>query len=423
MLNIFVLGLDEPNSARLQELPEAADYRFHQLLTIDELRHGEQIPIRELLDKATAQLEMFDGHIDAVVGYWDFPVTQMVPILCRRFGLRSPTLEAVLKCEHKYWSRLVQREVIPDEVPRFDLIELDATRLPDHLSYPVWVKPVKSTSSESAYYVDNDDRLREVLSAEREEVGRIGRPFEYIMSLADVPEHISDVGGQACLVEEQETGYQVTVEGHSYRGDVKVCGVIDSFHYPDSPSFLRYQYPSKLPEDVLDRLTDVSRRVMSHIGLDDSTYNIEYFWDPERSDIKLLEINPRHSQSHAMLYQLVDGLPNHKCMVDLALGKKPDLPHREGDFAIAAKWFPRRFEDGVVRRRPSDDEIAAIEADVPGTTIEVIVEEGLRLSDMHDQDSYSFGLANIHIGADSEEELADKYERCIKALPFEFSRT
>ncbi len=422
MRNIFVIGLDEPNRATLRALPDAQDLAFHPLLSLDELRHTENIDISGLLDKAQAQLESFDGSIDAIVGYWDFPVTQMVPILCGRFGLPSASLEAVLKCEHKYWSRLEQQASI-DEHPRFALMDpsdKNAT-LPEGLSYPVWIKPVKSKSSEGAYKVSNDDEFHEALAAERAEVAHFGAPLEYIMSLAHLPDEIAQVGGQACMVEEEARGSQLTVEGFSQGDRIEVYGVVDSVRYPDASSFLRYQYPSSLPREVIDRLEDVCRRVMGHIGLDHSTFNIEYFWDDESGDLSLLEINPRHSQSHAKLFQLVDGLPNHKLMVDLALGRKPVLPRGEGPYEVAAKWFPRRFSDAVVHRAPTETEIGQVEQDVPGTTIEVIVEAGDRLSDLPDQDSYSYGLANIHIGAKDEADLIDKYERCIAALPFEFT--
>lgn len=419
MLNIFVLGLDEPNGARLQSLPEASDYRFHQLLTVDELRHGENIPVRELLDKAQAQLETFGGSIDAIIGYWDFPVTLMLPILCSRFGLRSPSLESVLRCEHKYWSRLEQRKVI-DEYPRFALVDPadENAAVPPGLSYPVWLKPVKSASSASAYLVTDDEELRWALSAERDQVGRMGEPLDYILSLADVPAHITEAGGQVCLVEEKAVGDQVTVEGYAREGRVEICGVVDSVTYPGSASFLRYQYPSRLPDDAIEWMTNVTERVIKHIGLQDSTFNIEYFWDSAGQDLKLLEINPRHSQSHAELFRLVDGVSNHRCVIDVALEREPVKRRGKGPYAVAAKWFPRLFADGVVRRCPTQREIEAIEKSIPGTTIEVIVENGDRLSDLHDQDSYSYGLANIHIGADDEQELIDKYRRCLNALPF-----
>ncbi|PBO28010.1 hypothetical protein CLM84_22600, partial [Streptomyces albidoflavus] len=36
------------------------------------------------------------------------------------------SLESIVRCEHKYWSRLVQREVAPEAVPGFGLVDLDA---------------------------------------------------------------------------------------------------------------------------------------------------------------------------------------------------------------------------------------------------------------------------------------------------------
>jgi hypothetical protein len=85
-VNVFVVGLDEHNERILRELPDAEQYRFRPLLSIEELQFGEEIPLRELRDKAIAQLEAFDGSIDAIMGFWDFPVSSLVPILCQRFG-------------------------------------------------------------------------------------------------------------------------------------------------------------------------------------------------------------------------------------------------------------------------------------------------------------------------------------------------
>ena len=78
--------------------------------------------------------------VDAVVGYWDFPVTSMMPILCREFGLPSASLEAILKCEHKYWSRLEQQAALPEAVPAFGIADKENPTLPDGLEYPVWLK-------------------------------------------------------------------------------------------------------------------------------------------------------------------------------------------------------------------------------------------------------------------------------------------
>lgn len=78
-------------------MPDAERYRFHSLLSMEEMRSGEEIELWDLLDKSVRQLDAFEGSVDAIIGFWDFPVTTMVPILCKRLdGLRCASLEAVV---------------------------------------------------------------------------------------------------------------------------------------------------------------------------------------------------------------------------------------------------------------------------------------------------------------------------------------
>lgn len=87
--NVFVMGLDETNLETLCDAPRLEKCRFLPLLTVEELwSDGEAIPLEDLLDRARTQLDAFD-QIDAIVGYWDFPVSSLVPILCAERGLRA----------------------------------------------------------------------------------------------------------------------------------------------------------------------------------------------------------------------------------------------------------------------------------------------------------------------------------------------
>ena len=134
--NVFVLGLDAHNAHLLHGLPDADRYRFLPLLSDGELAGGESVDLPGLLDAAQRQVEAFvaaEGPVHALIGFWDFPVSTMVPILCERLGLRWATTEAVVKCEHKYWSRLEQAKVI-DEVPAFGEALRDTTS--DRLGTP-----------------------------------------------------------------------------------------------------------------------------------------------------------------------------------------------------------------------------------------------------------------------------------------------
>jgi hypothetical protein len=420
--NVFVLGLEEKNVEILREDPQADQYRFHPLLDVEELQVGE-VDLADLVGKAQRQLEAFDGRIDAIVGYWDFPVSSMVPILNRRFGLRGASLEAVVKCEHKYWSRLEQQKVT-DAHPRFALLDLDssdAVRPPEGLSYPMWVKPVKSYSSELAYRVADDAEFDEAVAAMREGVGRLGTAFGHVLEQLDLPAEVAEAGGRACLAEEAMSGRQATVEGYSHDGNIEIYGIIDSLVYPGTSSFRRYQYPSALPSRTRERLEEVTRKVISQIGLDNSTFNVEFFCREQEDDVRILEINPRHSQSHAELFELVDGSPNHHCMVALALGRDPRLPHRQGPYRVAAKCHLRRFADGVVRDRATHAEIDRLSEEIPGVSVVPVMDVGDRLSDKpHAHDSYSYELAHIYLGADDERQLEAKYDRCVEALGFRF---
>jgi ATP-grasp domain len=416
--NVFVLGLDDHNAHILHGLPDADRYRFHPLLAEGELAGGESVDLPGLLDAAQRQVEAFDGPVHAVIGFWDFPVSTMMPILCRRLGLRWASVESVVKCEHKYWSRLEQAKVI-DEIPGFGLLDLEDPALPAGLHYPVWVKPVRSASSQLAFRADDPRQLAEAAARIRSGIRRIGDAFGTALALVDLPPELTGIGGSACLVEEAAAGRQVTVEGYSHGGEVHVYGIVDSVTVPDGTSFLRYQYPSTVPDPVAERMAELTRRVIRQIGYDGVTFNVEYFWDDQRDALTLLEINPRHSQSHAELFAWVDGLANHHHMVELALGRAPRPPHRRGPHATAAKWFVRRSTDGVVRRVPAPEEIARVERDVGACVVEVMVEPGERLSERHDQDSYSFAIANIYVGAASEDELTRKFSHAVAALPFE----
>lgn len=416
--NIVVLGLDKRNLDLLRRVPDADRYAFHGLMSIEDMQLGEEIPIADLLAEAESRMAAFDGEIDAVVGFWDFPVSTIVPLLCRRFGLRGPSLEAVLRCEHKYWSRLVQREVI-DACPPFGLVDLDEPALPAGVGYPCWLKPVKSFSSKLAFEVTDDSEFDKAVAELRDGIGRVGEPFEHLLSMADLPQEIAEAGGQTALAEQALSGDRAAVEGYVRDGEVVVYGVLDSLVYPGVASFLRHQYPSQLPARMQARLAEVSQRVMAGVGFDNGTFSIEYFCDPATGAVNVLEINPRHSQAHAELFEQVDGFPNHHYMLTTALGEDPG-PKGDGQHGISARWYLRHFEDDVLVRGPAEDEIDAVERELGGVEVQRKAPDGARLSDLPHQDSYSYELAEIVVGAADEDELCAKYDRCVAALRFEF---
>lgn len=198
-------------------------------------------------------------------------------------------------------------------------------------------------------------------------------------------------------------------------------GVIDTLRNGPVGSVLtHYQYPSKLPRTVQLRMVDAAARVIEASDLDESPFNIEFFWDPERDCIRLLEINPRISKSHCPLFELVAGASHHEVLIDLALDRRPDFPRKEGPFDVASKWMLRRQHDAFVRRVPGPQELAEIERRVPGCRIDLEAREGQWLSEMRDQDGYTYEYAAVFVGGKDEREAREK-ERVVAAmLPVEF---
>jgi len=408
--NIFVIGPDELNWSKLRSLPDADRYKFHALLSYEESHGAAEYDVRSMLKKARAQLDGFDGSIDAIVSFWDFPVSLMVSILGREYGTACAPLESVFKCEHKYWSRIEQQRVLPELTPRFVRFDpFDAKALEKiDLPFPYWIKPIKSFAGHLGFRISSERQFHRAIEHVRRHIGHFSEPFDYLLQFAEVPEDIRE--GGFCLAEEIIGGKQCTLEGFVCDGEVDSHGIVDSYRHPNRVSFSRFEYPSKLPRRVGEQIFEVSRKLMKQLRFDNSAFNIEYFYDERRDRLWLLEINPRIAQSHSDLFNKVDGVSNHHIMVQVALGNHPEWPHRRGDYGVAAKLFIRAFGDGRVEKGPGEREIEEVERRFPGTIVQPLVEEGMRLSELPYQDSYSFKMAILYMGASDHRQLLKNFE-------------
>lgn len=420
---IFVLGLDDFHRQLLEDLPQASECRFHGLLTMERIRRGDRIPIRELIEEALAELDRFDGQVDAILGFWDFPINCLVPILSARVGLPHMPLAGVVACEHKYWARVVEERVVPGAIPPFQAIH---PFRPDAassigLDFPFWIKPIMSYSSYLGFHIDGPDLLVASLATIRSGIGQLGEPFDHVLDMLDLPDDVAHVRGDWCIVEGIIGGHQCTLEGFVHHGRAQVYGIVDSLRVPGGISFASYRYPSALPERVQERMISMACRTVEALGLDQAAWNVECFWDEGADHVWLLEVNSRLSESHTDLFSKVDGVSNQSVMLDLALDRTPSMPHRQGDYAHAAKFFVRRADDAYVESVPGPEDIAAVEQAFPDTRVIVRAHPGEWLHDLPYQDSYTYELAWIYMGGNSSVELEERYRACAERLRFRFT--
>lgn len=421
MNNIFVLGLDGFNREKLEAIRQSDSHRFHGLLEVSQVSGAQEFDFEALLKEATKTLEGFQGSVDGIVNFWDFPASAIHAILCERYDLPGPSLESVVKCDHKYWSRLEQKKVVPKLVPEFHAFDPFDEKARDSIpmDYPFWVKPFLSYSSYLAFPVKDDKTFYAAMAALRQGADRYGEPFLDMMDHVEGPVDRDVQNPHLCLAEAPLMGHQCTVEGFCLHKKTHSHGIIDTHWFGDDSDRSRYQYPSKLPEGVQAAMERASSRLMEHIGYDYAGFNIEYYHDAERDRFSLLEVNSRVSQSHSHIFEMVDGRSNHEIAVSVAEGQEPQMPSRQGTHPVAAKFFMRSFiEDGYVETVPSREQVSAVEQEFPGTLVQLSVEPGMRLSQILDQDTYSHRLAMVHTAARDEKELIRRFDEIQNRLRF-----
>lgn len=418
--DIFVMGLLDWQRRELETIGHAEEMNFHSLLSYEELVE-ENLGFDELLDRCRRQLEAFDGQPDAIVCHWDFPSSCLAPVLAAELGIPGPSLQSVLKCEHKYWARVEQQKVVPECVPEFDALDPFDPAAADklRLDFPIWLKPVKGFSSLLGFRIENRNELEQSLAELREHIGELGRPFDECLRHADVPEEVNGVGGRHAIAETIMSGRQFAPEGYVLDGEVQIHGLFDMMLGQDGKSVAGLRYPADLPSDLEEQCVEVCRKVLAQVGFDNGCFNVEFLWDEEARKLWLIEVNTRISQSHCELFRMVNGMSNHEIAVSVGLGHPPHLPPPVVG-RVAAKFVLTKLDDAVVTRVPSAAELEEL-GEKFDALIEPMVEEGEQLSEIRGQPVYCFNVAEAWVVASSLQELMKTRARIADKLPIAFS--
>lgn len=422
--NVFVLGYDLKHQSDVEDIRDIEHINIHALLHTDEVANQDGYDIEAMLSKARMVLDQYDS-VDGIVCHWDFPGAALHAILCEEYQLPGPTLESVVKCSHKYWSRLEQRRLVPEHTPDFCAVDPFDDKALDKITvaFPFWLKPIKGYSSMLGFHITNEQEFHEAIEVTRKTIGLLGDPFDDILRRIELPEELNEISGNFLIAEQYVSGWELAPEGYVQSGKCHVHGIIDMVISSNGKSFERYEYPSSAPELVQKLAISVSCRLMEHIGFDSGCFNIEFFWDEETENLWIIEINPRISQSHSYQFEQVKGLSNHEVAVQVALGERPRFDQVSGRYKLAAKFLHRRYshENMVATRVPTEEEVAAFVQNVqPDTRIYLRIKEGDQLTDLRDQDPYSYVIADMLIAAQSREELEQKYREASDSLPFGF---
>ena len=354
--------------------------------------------------------------IDGVIGTHDNPESYVGAVIAKEFGLHGMDPAIAFLCLHKYYSREAQKEIVPSAVPKFQYLPLDNLKREDvTLSFPFFVKPVKSAFSILARPIDDFETLEAFLPRVRRKLAQSVPPFNILLK-----KHTTfELDANLLIAEQILAGEQVTVEGFSWNGKVSIMGITDSIMYPGTMSFERFEYPSKLPIPVQQRMADIARELISGIELDHTVFNIEMFYNSETDAVHIIEINPRMSYQFADMFEKVDGINTYALQLQLSQGMQPEFENGNGRFGVAASFVLRLFENKLVTRVPTQEELREIRAQFPDSHIVIKVKEGIMLSDLS-QDEKSYRYAIINLGGKDWPDIYARFEELKQHLKFEF---
>ena len=341
-------------------------------------------------------------------------------LLAERMGWPGTPVKAVLACQHKHYARQVLQQVCPEANCGFGLMqerygEPVPTSLPEGLTYPVFVKPIKAAFSVLARSVRDRDDLQAHTRFGGWElwvIKHLVEPFERIAQ-ARMPQMGSS---HRLLLEEPITGDQYNMDGYVLKEQVHQIGMVDAVHYPGTQSFMRFDYPSRLDAKVQARALEVARLFLSAIGFTHGLFNMEFFHDPLSGKLTVIEFNPRLASQFSDLYARVEGINLHQYAMELGFGRDPALLARSAAVAgVASSFVYRSFTPDAVINMPSDEQRAALAQGFPDSQLFCFPKTHSQvLRDFKWLGSYRYGI--LHLGAEDSVALKQCCERASALL-------
>lgn len=356
--------------------------------------------------------------LDGVVSNHEQFGTLIAAVLAERLGLPCNNPQAIIACQHKLQSRALQQQLLPDIVPAFNHLTypLDQEKA-QSFKYPVFVKPIKATYSVLAKQINSFDELKKHVQFnlfEETFIRKLSKPFHQLMSLYQSTE--ADPFG--LIVEEVLQGEQINIDGYCINGEVNILGAIDEVMYPHTHAFMRFEYPSKQAKSVQDRAFAITKEILKKLDYRLGFFNIEFIYDKDKDDLKIIEINPRMATQLTNLYDRVDGCNTYDKLLSLAIGEVPEPRKNMGQFKTSASFIFRHFNKSTSHQTPTKANIDSALSPYPDAKLMLYCKKGFSLSyEMKMLGSSRYAVLNM--GGNSKEDLFKRFQLICKSLNFE----
>jgi hypothetical protein len=360
-------------------------------------------------------------RLDAVVTSDEQFGPFIAALVCERLGLPHTPLATILTIQHKFYARTAFERIAPEANAKFGLIRRDFDHPRDvPIEFPFYVKPAKAAFSVLARRVDSFGELHRHTRFgwfERAIIDKLVQPFADVMRAHST--FTEDPFSMVC--EEIARGPQVTANGYARDGKVTMLGTVDSVMYPGTDHFQRFQYPSSLPAEQLERVDALAVRLLEGMGFRHGMFNVEMRIDPASGRPRVIEINPRAAGQFYDLFERVDGYCLFEALLDVECGREPVVRKRAGREKHAASFVLRDLTGEGLSRWPSGREIAALQARHPDMHVMIYRKRGADLRrELKWLGSYRYGVFNC--GGATLEEMFGRFHRVCGEITFHPSR-
>ena len=351
--------------------------------------------------------------------------TLAAAMLAEKMGWPGTPPAAVVACQHKLYARQVLLQVCPEASISFQRMPAAyGEPVPDGLNYPTFVKPVKAAFSVLAKVVQSQEELHQFTRFGAYElwvIKRLVEPFERITKKL-----LPQAGTAHSMILETPasapTAQQYSLDGIAFKGDIKPLGVVDSIMYPGTQAFMRFDYPSRLPQNIQDRALDVATKFLTAIGYCHGLFNMEFFYDTETDKLTVIEFNPRMASQFADLYLRVDGVDLYAMALEMAHGRDPWLLPNTAPCAIVATSAVYRVFDSAqptlqqsIPAMPTDAQLLNLKQQFPDLLLFSFPKTGGSTArDFKWLGSYRYGI--LHLGAQSEADLQSRLKEASALL-------
>jgi len=210
--------------------------------------------------------QSFVRPVDGLIALGDrAPTTAAHTARALGFAYHSP--QSVDNCR----SKLRQREVLHDAglpVPRFFSFRLDkrVDKILPRVQFPCVVKPLRLAASQGVIRANSPEEFQTAVAR--------------IKDLLESPEVkvTRELELDRVLVERYIPGGEVAVEGLLTRGKLRILGVFDKPDPLEGPYFEEtiYVTPSRLPDEIYDRVLDCAERTVQALGLTHGPVHAEF---------------------------------------------------------------------------------------------------------------------------------------------------